>query len=222
MGIITKSRVVTVFILVVVSFNSPPSFADNRIWLQDTTIDGKSVKLCLDSGSNFNLISLDAVERLGLKFGANQTNDGFAGFFAGVIDHCTLAINGYRAQTGFRVVKFPDYVGADFDGLIGWYPGQNVVLIDAATRQAELYSKMPRRARNWIHFSVNTNFGTLELEVPHGGSVSRILSIDTGTDSGLELPSNDWNRWKKSHPHSPTTLKTFYTPTEGFVIREEA
>lgn len=203
-------------------FSPTLGIADERIWLKGAMIDGKSVKLCFDSGSNINAISPQAVKRLGLKVNVVPTNDFSPGIVAGVTDHCTLTLNGIQAQTAFTVVNFPDYLNNDSDGLIGWFPSQNVVRIDAAARKVDFFSKVPRRTDNWIQFLVITNFGTLELEVPHNDRANGFISIDTGSDGGLDLPPREWRRWKDAHPHSPITLRTFYTSTDGFVVREEA
>lgn len=100
-------------------FGPALGFADERIWLKDAMIDGKSVKLCFDSGSNINAISPQAAKRLGLKVNVVPTNGLSPGFVGGVTDRCTLTLNGIQAQTVFTVVNFPDYLNVDSDGLIG-------------------------------------------------------------------------------------------------------
>lgn len=207
--------------IAVVAFRATLIFADERICLNGAKINGKSVKLAFDSGANFNALSPQAVKRLGIKVDAAPTNDLPQGLVAGVTDHCTLTLPGIQEQSYFMVFNFPTYVRVDFDGFLGWYPSQNVVQIDAAARKVDFFSKVPRRTDIWTRFPVNTNFGTLELEVPHNDRANGMISIDTGSDGGLDLPPSEWHRWKDAHPNSPTTLRTFYTPSSGFVIREE-
>src|SRR5882757_4005314 len=132
----TTKNLLTILAIGVASFSATLSLADERIWLKGTKINGEPVKLCFDSGANFNALCPQAIKRLGLKFNAAPTNGLSPGLFAGDTKGYTLNINGNQAQTTFMVLKFPDYVDTDFDGLIGWCSlGQNVLQIDASARE---------------------------------------------------------------------------------------
>jgi hypothetical protein len=212
----------TLLTLIAALSNPTQGFADDRIWLKGAMINGKFVKLCFDSGCDNNVITPLAVKHLGLKVNADMTNQFPLGVVAGITDHCNLTINGVQVQTAFMVVNFPDYVDPEIDGLIGWCPSQNVVRIDAFALEVDFFAKVPRRSGDWIQFSVITNSGSLELGVPHNDHTSGIISIDTGSERGMDLPTGEWHRWKEAHPHSPITLRTYYTVTDGVVVREEA
>jgi hypothetical protein len=212
-----------VLVVGIASLNVTFAFADERIWLKDTKVNGESVKLCFDSGANINALSPQALRRLALKFDQASTNDPLRGALVGDTVVCTLSIDGIQGQAAFVPLNIPSYANADVDGLVGWWPlRQNIMKIDATLGEVTFLPKVPLQVVSWNRFSVITNFGTLEFEVPHANDINGVISIDTGSDWGMALPYREWRRWKETHPHSPVTLKTLYTQEDGFVVLEEA
>ncbi len=196
--------------------------ADNRIWLKDAEINNKTLKLIFDSGSPYNFLSPEALKRLGLRFVPATTNDSTPGMWSGDTELCKISFNGINGQTTFVVLDLPLYVGADFDGGIGWCSmSQNVLRIDAISQEVTILSKVPRQSLRWSQFSVSTNFGTLDLRIPHGRDPEGILCVDTGFEGGVSLPKGEWVKWKKQHPQSATTLETSFSLTNGFEIQTE-
>jgi len=190
------------------------SSGDNRIWLDDTKIDGKPVRFIFDSGANAIALSSDSVRRLGLK-STKARSDGFA-----FTDTHAFSWDGNSFQTTFLVFSFPANANGDFDGIMGWAPiSSSIVRIDANALKIESLTEAPNRVSNWTQFRLMTNFGTLDLEVPQSDGTMGIISIDTGSDCGLALSASRWLEWKKNHPRSPATIKTYMT--HGGLISEE-
>jgi hypothetical protein len=198
--------------------------ADERIWLKHAEVNGKSVKLVFDSGSAYNFLSPDAFKKLGLRFVPAETNN-TPGLWAGDTELCTISLKGTKSETTFVVLDLPGYARAktDFDGGIGWSSmSKNVLSIDAISHTLTALPKVTPQVLQWPRFFVSTNLGTLDLRVPQGKDKEGMLCIDTGTDGGVSLPNAQWREWTNTHPHATTTLKTFYSPMEGFQVQTEA
>ena len=219
----TIKNSLSVLIISVASIIAPHGIANERIWLEDAEINDKPAKLIFDSGSNYNFVSPKALKKLGLKFIPAATNDVIQGIWTGDTELCNMSFNGIRGETTFVVLDAPRYVGADFDGGIGWYSmSQTVLRIDAISRRLKLLPKVTRKSLRWSQFTVSTNFGTLDLRIPHGKDPDGILCIDTGFEGGVSLPKAKWVKWRKAHPGSAATLKTDYSFIDGFEIQTEA
>lgn len=213
-----------VFIIGVVSLRATISLGDERIWLK-AEINGKPAHLCFDSGSSVSALCPQAVRKLGLKFIPTSTNRFPATVLAGYTESCMMTLEGTEEKNSFLVLNLPPYVygNVDFDGLIGWWNiKQNVLRIDAIKRKITFLSKVPKQAAKWTRVSILTNSDTLDLQVPYGVHTNGIVCIDTGNSGGLALPVKEWRRWKETHPQNPVTLKTEFTPEDGFYLREEA
>ncbi len=130
------TNLVAILAIGVASFGATLGFADERIWLKDTMINGKPVKLCFDSGSSVNALFPQAAKRLGLKFNTAPTNGLPLGILEGDTESYTLDINGTEVQTTFVGLDVPSYVHEDVDGLMGWLPlSQNVLRIDSVAQE---------------------------------------------------------------------------------------
>ena len=216
-------KLFTILATGVVSLTTIVCFAGERIWL-DTKINGKPAKICFDSASNVDALGPDALQKFGLKFIPAPPNKLSRGIMPGDTEVCSVSLNGNNFRTSFVVLDVPDYArqDIDFDGLIGWCTlKQSVMQIDAVGRNVTLLPKVPRQVIQWNQFSVITNFGILEVEVPHSNGSNGIITIDTGNSCGMMLPPHKWEQWKKRHPRSPITLDTSYSPEGGFVVQEE-
>lgn len=217
-------RLSTILIVGIALIKPSASLADERIWL-DAKINGKSAKFCFDTGSSISALTPSALHKFALKFIPAPTNDLWRGVLAGNTEEFALSLKGTKARTSFVVLSVPNYAryDVDFDGVIGWPTlSQNVLEIDAVRQRVRLLAKVPRRAARWMQFPLATNFDILAFQVPRNDRVNGVISIDTGSSWGVALPPREWHQWKEAHPHKPMTFEAFYTPGDGFVVREEA
>lgn len=218
----TIRHALIILIIGILSFRVTLSLAEERIWL-DAKINGKPVHLCFDSGSNGSALCPQTVQRLGLKFISAPTNELSHGLLAGDTEDCTLTLDGTDSKMTFLVLDPPAYVSANFDGLIGWCTiSPNVMRIDGVAKEVTFLSKVPKQTAQWARLTVLTNLGALDLQIPHGDRTNGVLCIDTGSDLGVEVPAQEFRRWKKAHPQSPMTLETAFTLADGFYVTEEA
>jgi PDZ domain len=196
--------------------------ADERIWL-DGKINGKRVHLAFDTGCPDYALFSGVIEKLGIKFIPDPTNDYGHGVLAGYTEECDLKVSGARGKTRFFVLDQPGYVFPDCDGIVGWrFVGDSVLEINAIHREIEFLSDVPKKARQWARLRVFTNFYRLDLELPSVEGTNGVVCIDTGWEGGLALPDSVWQQWRSTHPESPTTFQAEYYPGEGFGIPEQA
>lgn len=190
-------------------------FADERIWLENAAIDGKSVRMVFDSGSSMIGLTSQAVKRLGLKVITPPTN----GF--GETAACTLGLNGAQFRTNFAVINFYPVI-PDFDGLVGWNAlNANIFRIDAEAQRLTFLSSVPAGIRPWTQLLIDTNAGTLNLEIPGERKGQNLIFVDTGGTCGIALTTREWKRWKKAHPRNPITLRAYGT-IDGIYVGEES
>lgn len=169
--------------------------AKDRIWLEGARINGKAVKMCLDSGATGIYLTKNAVKRLGLKVADPGTN--------GLGDTAVYTLNwdGNRFSTDFAILNNE----MDWDGMMGWdYVNENIIRIDATSGTIRA-SHAPWFGRGWVRLPVITNSGTLNIEVQNNDGTKGIISIDTGNPFGLLLSSRLWRQWREAHPNAPAT-----------------
>jgi Aspartyl protease len=220
------SKIRVTLIALILGFYSL-SYAEERIWL-NAKINDKPVHLCFDSGSAYNVLAPETVKKLGIKFIPAPPDDLFRGVLAGDTEECALQFDEFGGcTTTFLVLDPPGYVRAniDIDGLIGWWTlSPNILRIDAEAGKVTPLLAMPKQTAQWNQFSILalTNSGALDLQMPHNDRANGVLCIDTGGDYGLALPDNEWKRWRELHPYISITLDTFYSPSNGFYVTQEA
>ena len=206
-------RIVLVIGLAILSASSV--FADDRIWLENTKIDGKAVKMIFDSGASSIALTKQAVKRLGLKVVVPPTN--------GVGDTASYSaeIDGQPFRTDFNILNIPALI-PDFDGVMGWRPlSRGIYRIDAEADTITPFSGIPDGIKRWGRLFIDTNAETLVLKIPGQQDGKNIISIDTGDSSGISLTPREWKRWKKTHPHNPITLRAYLT-LDGCYAGEES
>jgi hypothetical protein len=185
--------------------------AENRIWLEGARIDGKSVRMCFDSGATGIYLTKNAVKRLGLNVAPGTNGLGDTAVY-------TLNWGGNKFSTDFSILN--DQL--DCDGVMGWdYVNDNIMRIDAVAGRISPLMHAPWFGRGWTRFPIMTNTGALDIEVPHSDGTKGIISIDTGNPFGVLLSSRLWRRWRDAHPFAPVTPRVLVTDDVAF-NRQEA
>jgi Aspartyl protease len=199
-----------IFVMSIVLLMASDSEAAEWILLKGAKINGKPIKMCLDTGSAGIYLTKYAVDRLGLKVADPGTNG------LGDTDVYTLNWEGNKFQTDFTILND----NMDCDGTMGWdYVNDNIVRIDATVGTIRA-SHTPWFGTRWAQFSIMTNFDKLDIEVPHNDGTKGIISIDTGNPYGLLLPPRFWRQWLGTHPHVPVTPRTIVTVYGDFTHEE--
>jgi len=184
---------------------------DDRLWVE-TKINGKPMRMFVDTGSTTSMLLRPAAESLGLKIGPPSAGpNGRAPRGGGeMTELCDVEFFGATTKTRLAVDEMPPYVGADMDGLVGWTELQGKILeFNANARTLRPLEKLPDDAGQWTRLRVLANAPMMILEAPPGG----LIFVDTGNPGGVGLSNVNWAAWRAAHAGEPATLRLYYTPS---------
>lgn len=189
----------------------------------EATINGKPARLALDTGSSDAILFRAGAERLGLKMHTPSTMPAAmrASGVSAKTDRCELRFGSTVAEATFVVVDLPPGIQMDIDGVLGWLPlCDNVIVFDGPKAAGQIRSDLPEEAAKWQQVRVRRAI-TLQLEVPLTDGRPGIVFVDSGSDSGVQLTPDQWKNWSMLHQDQPATLVAFFTPAEGLVVRKQ-
>ncbi len=200
------------------------ALGDERLWVE-AKINGQPARFCFDTGAADLVLLTAGAKRLGVRFSEPQTNQVLAlgETPSGTSELCQLTVNNISLRTQFRVADVPTYLHTDIDGLIGWKAIKgNILRIDAMHGTVTALEKVPKNARDWTQLPVDQRSPYLQLEVPLNEVERGSIFVDTGWTQGVGLAPARWREWKAAHPLQPLTVKAYYMPGAGLLVKEEA
>jgi hypothetical protein len=196
--------------------------AEDRLSIQGK-VNGRSVRLALDTGSDSSCLFRATVVRLGLK-----TTDPFADSPGpiepghvryDVTEDCTVTIGDLSERTKVAVIDGPPH--QDVDGIIGWTSFSNRVFqVDMDLHVPAFLDGVPSKLDGWKKWRIVPEFPRLEFECSNEKEKVRI-GIDTGSSGGVELSPRRWKQWCAQRVNRRATLKADWQPSDGLVVREE-
>jgi hypothetical protein len=198
----------------------------DRLWV-DTTVNGRALRLCVDTGSTTSLLNRSVVEGLGLKFKGEPAEDPNLGNrnAASFTEPAALTLWNTTSPVRFRVSDFPAYVHFDINGLVGWQQLQGRILqIDASKGEVRQLDQLPGPMDGWLKLRVLPRRSVLMLQVPAENGLPDVIVVDTGNPSGVGLSPAHWQQWRAAHAGEPATLHIYYmrdAPVDGTVIGEQ-
>jgi hypothetical protein len=196
---------------------------DERIWF-NAKINGQPVRFIFDTGASVNqTLFPNAAQRLGLK--VTPTNQkGFDGTIViGMTELCNIDLGVTNANASLAVLDMPLAFKWDADGFFGWPAvNNNILQFDVEKGIVTTLPKVPEETIGWTKLHVRTNSDILNLEIPARDGKISILFIDTGMNGGVKLNPQKWREWKSTHPNQPITLDSYYGPSTGIVVKEQA
>lgn len=193
---------------------------EDRIWV-DAKINGKPVRLIVDTGAFDSILLPEAAKALGVKVfpPLDASTKGFS-VRLGETEPFDLTILNFTGRTVFGTYDFAAAgVRIGGDGVYGWkHMRTNIWGIDAAAFTVKLLDRVPEEAAGWTKLPIAAD-DTLSLEMP---GEFWTIAVDTGSPAGISLSSKQWRQWKASHTNAPVTLDYSHTPSGGLTVREEA
>lgn len=183
-----------------------PAQSAERFWWNGQ-INGKPVRLILDTGSPDLFLWRSAADRLGLKLAPVklESNKWVTGEFE-------LSLPKWERRWGFSVTAHGPAKASvceapvglqDNDGCVGWPMfSRQITRFNALDDKFEFLGKVPKEVKAWWQFSIRTNIDVLVLDLP-GGASQGGLHIDSGLLVGdvVSLPAPLWNHWMAAHPN---------------------
>lgn len=204
---------------------TPTSQASDERILMDATINGKPARLLFDTGASDLILFRKGAERLGLKVSEPPRDlQAAAGEVpVGTSEECEFVLGATHARTSFKVFEPPSFLHMGADGAVGWQPLRyNLIQIDAGAKQAKWLANAPPETATWLKFRIRSQARVLCLEIPGQEESRGVLSVDTGSSSGVALNPERWRAWTAAHTNQPTTLMAGYMPGAGTVVIEES
>lgn len=199
-----KLRIAHWFLLLIICLPAAALASDERL-LIGAKIDGKEVRLAIDTGTGLPLILFrPAVKKLSLK--TQEKNGQTIAFFS-------LEIGGskYVNRQGLVIdsVPFPDV-----DGVLGW-----PVLLGSVWRihwdsmSLSILPSVPEEASSWQVLKLDNQIPIAAAFLSEHGE--GLVYLDTGHPHGIALSQSRWDLWVKKKPDLPMTLKSGYMPAAG-------
>jgi hypothetical protein len=198
--------------------------ADERLWV-DAKINGRPAHLCFDTGTRDLVLFTAGAKRLDVTYMAPPTNTVLlpGEVRTGVSEVCDLTVNKTSLKTQFIVADIPEYLRADIDGVIGWKAIRgNILKIDAERGTVNALAELPGSVRKWLQVPIDKQSGFLQLEVPLNAGGRGSIFVDTGWTQGVGLTPEGWRDWKAAHPLQPLTVKSYFMPGVGVLVKQEA
>jgi len=197
---------------------------DERILL-DATINGKPAHMALDTGATHLILFRQGAERLGLKVTRppQDVQLGPGQVPLGRTEACDFVLGTGRTRTPFAVFEPPSFLKLGIDGVVGWQPVRyNTIRIDAEQRTTTWLTNTPPETTTWFKLRIRSESRVLTLELPGSDDPMGLLTVDTGSSSGVALRPERWQEWKAAHTNQPVTLMAGYMPGAGTVATEES
>ena len=184
-------------------------------------INGRSVTLFLDTGSETSGLFRNAVERIGLKPHTQGRNFYDLTEEFNWIPAPFTWLSGPAFQRGRSlIVDRPSFLEDDFDGFIGW-PGISNLVFEFNMQEAVLRSgfDLPKAMDDWNRWKLVQGSPVLIFGCAYGTNSVRI-GIDTGSEHGVWLSPRRWRELRARVRPQALTLETAWSPTDGLLTRE--
>ncbi|HUD82004.1 MAG TPA: aspartyl protease family protein [Candidatus Saccharimonadales bacterium] len=188
-----------------------PAQPADRFWWNGQ-INGKPVRLVLDTGCGGLALWRSAADRLGLKLSPVELDSNnlvapwVTGEFKLELPHWGrrwgFPVTAYW-QAGAVVCEAPVFLG-DTDGLVGWSMiSGRITRFDAMDGKFKFLGKVPKEVKDWSKFTIRTNAGVLVLQLPGGEGAHGGLFVDTGGlgEEEISLSVPLWDQWMAAHPN---------------------
>jgi hypothetical protein len=198
-----------------------PGPAQERLWLDQATINGKPCRLLLDTGADGYWLWSSAAERLGL--GVQEVKPWFGSWKPyRRTSKCQVDYGQGPCQTRCFIYELPPFLtdkNVEGDGLVGWPQlGKGIVRFYPPNGKLEFLQEVPPEALGWTRLPLRTRWKSkvswswkiLALELPQTNGSRGAIIVDTGSASGVVLNPEGWGQWKSAHPNHPSTLTAVF------------
>ncbi len=189
--------------------------AGSRAVFPKAMVNGHPVIAMLDTGAGTALMAQSAAKYLGVKYTPVSPRftlhwfDNSPGLaisdpveFAPGLDNLTVPL------------PVADFADSDFDVLVGWPEVQdNILVFNPNSHYIRAVPELPPETADWVKLKIHPKSANgLQLEVPLPDGRYGLLSVDTGTRSGVILPTAAWQAWKGAHPQAPADTQVYGVP----------
>jgi Predicted aspartyl protease len=141
---------------------------EDRLWV-DATINGKPVKLVLDTGCGDVRVVRPMAERLGLHVtnwpSGKKVDPGKVPY--GQAEPCVLAFGGLTNNATFAVIDVPSVLRSEVQGVLGWPVwSRSIIRFDCVNHRFESLDRVPEDVSRWQKFNLRRSASVLVIDVP--------------------------------------------------------
>ena len=196
--------------------------SDERILIQ-ARVNGKTVNLAFDTGSEYPILFENTVKTLGLNWTKPPVDAVISPskVAVGVTEPFNFELDEYKTKCQFRVFKVPSYLSLGCDGVLPCSMfGRSIVYLNAYDREVSTLGMLPIDIDGWKRWELKADSLQVFFEVIKYNGETASVFVDTGADVGVELSNSLWESWKTQRQEDSTTLRASYYPSTGLNIYE--
>ncbi len=187
----------------------------SRVIFANAAINGRPVRLAIDTGASMNWLYSSEAGRLGLRSTPIQPADAAAETPKGLSEPVNIVVDAQTYTAPFATIGVPWIARAlsrlagvqDVAGSFGWPALRDGILVfDASHHTVSSVEKIPADAAGWLKLKLkpDRNDG-LFVEITMKDGAVRTFLVDTGDPGGITLSPALWQEWRATHPHARTT-----------------
>jgi predicted aspartyl protease len=214
------------FIVILFLYLSSNTVAkESRIFLEGY-INGKPVKLILDTGATGPTLFRPAVKRLKLSIERPPANvkveKGLVRY--ALTEKCKFQMveGGTESILNFAVVDVPDFLTSDIDGVMGWGGfGHMMIELNSNLRKVKIRNKLEFNKSEWKCLDIKKDINVLVVNTSSKDKTRDCFLIDTGSPDGLTVGQELWDKLVGGEITNKTTLSASYMPGVGLTVNKE-
>lgn len=198
---------------------------DSRIFV-DSYINGKPVKLALDTGAEVPILLRHAADRLKLsiteppsdfKVEKGETKVGWT-------EKCRFQITEGADESffPFAVADMPDGLNFSCDGVLGWCLFKNMIIeFNLSLHRIKSHKTLSIKRSEWECMDIRKDLNVLVVKTSSKDTSQDSIFIDTGDHTGLTVRKELWQQLFKDKAEQNTTISATYSPGFGLVVEKE-
>ena len=214
------------FIVILFLYLSSNTVAkESRIFLEGY-INGKPVKLILDTGATGPTLFRPAVKRLKLSIERPPANvkveKGLVRY--ALTEKCKFQMveGGTESTLNFAVIDVPDFLTRDIDGAMGWGGfGHMMIELNSNLRKVKIRNKLEFDKSEWKCLDIRKDINVLVVNTSSKDKTRDCFLIDTGSPDGLTVGGELWDKLVGGEITNKTTLSASYMPGVGLTVNKE-
>ncbi len=209
--------------LVLFLFTLATNAAENRIWIK-AQVENAPVQIFFDTAASHSVLFRRTAERLGLKIAEPPSGlkPDPGRVLASWTEPCRVQIGPLSFSERFAVVDIPPNVRTEAEGALSWRRmSAAIFIIDASRTTLSITNSIPREVLDWPKFELQKDAEILGFNVVGASDSKSSVYIDTGSEGGVEVNEQIWNRLLSEEPSRPMTVDAYFTPGAGLVVAEE-
>lgn len=209
--------------LVLFLFTLATNAAENRIWIK-AQVENAPVQLFFDTAATHSVLFRSTAVRLGLKLA--EPPSGFRAdpgkTPASWTEPCRVQIGPLVLRERFAVVDLPPNAQTEAEGALSWrWLSGAIFIFEGSQRSLAITNSVPPTVFDWPKFALQKDAQILGFNVVGPSDSKSSVYIDTGSEGGVEVNQQIWNRLLSAEPSRPMTVDAYFVPGAGLVVVEE-